>query len=84
MKEAPKPEVLFLWGTQARKLYEALVTEGEVTSVRIQRGLRINYYADTLDDIRAAIRPHGFDIARRHLRGGLWAYRLAVVHEQAA
>lgn len=82
--EVPPPESLFTWGTQARKLYEALTTEGEISNIRIQRGFRMHYYSDTLDVIRAAIRPHGFEIARRHIRGGIWSYRIAVTQQQAA
>jgi len=69
---------MFSWGTPERKIYEALLTEGEVSSVRIQRGLHLRYYADVMDKIRAALKPFGLEVARRQLTAGAWAYRVAV------
>jgi hypothetical protein len=80
--ETPKPENLFTWGSHPRRLYEALLTEGEVTNMRIRHGLRVTYYRECLAEISDAVRPYGLDIARRQIRAGLMAYRLAV--KQAA
>ena len=74
----PEPEKMFPWGTQPRRLYEALAGWGEVTNVQIVRDLYILAYSHVISKVRAALRPHGLDIARRRLTGGTWAYRIAV------
>ena len=50
----------------------------EVTNVQIVRDLYILAYSHVISKVRAALRPHGLDIARRRLTGGTWAYRIAV------
>jgi hypothetical protein len=80
----PAPESLFPWGTQARRLYEALATCGEVTNVQIVRDLHILTYSKVIGQIRKAVRPFGLDVAKRNYGRGVWAYRLAVIQQQAA
>lgn len=82
--ETPKPESLFPWGTQARKLYDALATCGEVTNVQIVRSLHILAYSDVIGQIRKAVRPLGLDVAKARYHGNVWSYRLAVIQKQAA
>lgn len=78
MRDIPKPETLFQWGTQPRKLYEALMTEGEITNKRITSRLHVRYYGEVIEQIRAAIAPFGLDVVRRRLSACTWTYRLAV------
>lgn len=80
----PKPESLFPWGTHPRRLYDALTTCGEVTNVQIVRDLHILVYSDVIGQIRKAVRPFGLDVAKRNYGRGVWAYRLAVIQQQAA
>ena len=70
----PQPSSLFPWGTVARKIYEALCNEGEVSNIRITRGLKLRYYADVIDQICETLRPFGLDIVRRRLAFGAWTY----------
>lgn len=77
MIEKPKPESLFKWGTQPRRLYEALATCGEVTNVQIARDLHILAYAGVIGKIRRTVHPHGLDVAKKRLCHGVFAYRLA-------
>lgn len=77
----PQPSSLFPWGTAARKIYEALTTEGEVSNIRITRGLHLRYYADVIDQIREALWPLGLDVVRRRLAAGAWTYRIAVTDQ---
>jgi hypothetical protein len=73
----PKPETLFPWGTQPRRLYEALATCGEISNAQITRDLHILAYSGVIATVRKALRPHSLDIAKRRYPGGVWTYRLA-------
>jgi hypothetical protein len=78
MIDKPKPESLFTWGTQPRRLYEMLSTCGEVTNVQIARDLHILAYSGVISMIRKTVQPHGLDVAKKRIGHGLFAYRLAV------
>lgn len=80
----PKPETLFAWGTQARRLYEALATCGEVANHQIVRDLHILRYGDVIARIRAALAPYGLEVAKRQYSRGVWTYRLATKERKAA
>lgn len=80
----PAPASLFPWGTQARRLYEALSTCGEVANHQIVRDLHILAYGNVIARIRAALAPYGLDIAKRQYSRGVWTYRLALKERAAA
>lgn len=84
MTNAPRPEILFKWGTQPRRLYEALTTCGEVANHQIVRDLHILAYGGVICTIRKAVRPYGLDIARRRHSHGVYTYRLATTNKQHA
>ena len=80
----PKPETLFPWGTQTRRLYETLATCGEVANHQIVKDLHILAYGNVIGRIRATLKPYGLDIAKRQYSRGVWTYRIAVKDRKAA
>ena len=78
MIDKPKPESLFAWGTQPRKLYEAMYLCGEVSNAQISRDLHILSYSGVINQIRKKLEPFNINIAVRKYRRGVFAYRLAV------
>jgi hypothetical protein len=71
----PEPSDLFSYGTQNRKLYEALCA-GPVTNEQIVSDLRILKYTSRISDLREALRPHLMDIEATRLNHGLFEYSL--------
>jgi hypothetical protein len=82
MIEKPKPEKLFAFGTQPRRLYETLATCGEVSNYQIVRDLRILAYGGVINKVRKALEPYKIDVAIRRYGNGVFTYRLAINKEE--
>lgn len=79
----PKPESLFAYDNQDRRLYEAM-TYGPVTNAQMRDQLRLLSYTRRLSDLREKLHPLGWAIKKEHVGNGVFAYSLARIERKAA